>query len=225
MKHSSIYGVALVVGSLSAIITMIFHPTGRDLLGQPDEIARRNETIAIAMHSLALFGVPLLFFGFLGFSRRLGLDHPLVSAAIVSYGFALLAGTCAAVINGLVAPAITRRILTADEVTQPLLRLILMNNTLINQAFDKIFIVSGSLAIIFWSACMIRVGRFARIVALLGIVIGLVCILGLFSGHLRLNAHGFGLLIFGQMIWTILIAVFLFRFGDLPTKDQVVIDS
>jgi hypothetical protein len=225
MKRSSIYGVALVSGSLGAIITMIFHPTGHDLLGQPDEIARSNEMIAIAMHSLALFSAPLLFFGFLGFSRRLGLDHPLVSAAIVSYGFALLGGTCAAVINGLIAPVITRRILTADEATRPLLNLILMDNTLMNQAFDKIFIVSSSLAIVFWSARIMRFGRFARIVAALGCIIGLASILGLLSGHLRLNAHGFGLLIFGQMIWTILIAISLFRFGDLPTKDQAMIDS
>ncbi len=108
MKHSHVYAVALLLGSLGAVVTMIFHPTGQDLLGQPDEIARRNEIITAAMHSLALFSLPLLFFGFLGLSRRLGFNHPLVSAAMVSYGFALLGGTCAAVINGLVAPVITR---------------------------------------------------------------------------------------------------------------------
>ena len=225
MNHSSTYKAALIIGSLGAITTMIFHPNGSDLLGQPDEIARRNEMITIATHSLALFSSPLLFFGFLGFSRRLGFDHPLVSAAIIFYGFAVLGGTCAAVINGLVAPVITRQILTADESNGQLLRLILMNNTLLNQAFSKVFVVASSLAIVFWSARIIKVSGFAQIVSMLGYIIGLVGVLGLLSGHLRLNAHGFGILIFGQMIWTILVATLLFRFDDLPTKDQTIIDS
>ena len=225
MKNSSIYSAALVVGSLGAIVTMIFHPTGKDLLGEPDEIARRNEMITIATHSLALFSLPLLFFGFLGFSRRLGLDRPLVSAAIISYGFALFGGACAAVINGLVGPTITRQILTADENTAQLLRLILMNNTLLNQAFDKIYLIASSIAIVFWSLSIIRGSGFARIVATLGCIIGSANILFFFLGHLRLDAHGFALLIFGEMTWTILVAILLFRFVDLPAKDQIEIDS
>jgi hypothetical protein len=221
MKHSHVYAVALILGSLGSVVTMIFHPTGQDLLGQPDEIARRNEIITVAMHSLALFSSPVLFFGFFGLSRRLGFDHPLVAAALVSYGFALLGGTCAAVFNGLVAPVITRQILTADEHTGQLLRLILMNNTLMNQAFSKIYLIASSLAIIFWSARMIRNGGLARIAAALGCVIGLLSVLGLFSGHLRINAHGFGLLIFGQMIWACLAAGFLFSFGNSQTEGKI----
>lgn len=214
MKHSSIYGAALIVGSLGAIITMIFHPTGHDLLGQTDEIARRNEMITVAAHSLALFSLPLLFFGFFGFSRRLGFDQPLVTSAIISYGFALIGGMCAATINGIVAPSLTRRILTADENTRELLRLILMNNTLLNQAFTKVYIAASSLAIIFWSVNIIRAGKFARIIAVFGCLIGLTSLLGLFAGHLSLNVHGFGLLIIGQTVWTILLSVLLLRFGD-----------
>jgi|GEM_PF-627259 len=223
MKHLSIYPVALIMGSFGAIATMIFHPTGGDLLGQPEEIARRNEMITVVSHLLGLCSLPLLFFGFLGFSRRMDLDRPLISAAIILYGFALFAGACAAVINGLVAPSITGQILVADENTGRTLRLILMNNTLLNQAFDKIYLVASSLAIVLWSAGMIKGGAFARIVAVLGWVVGLASILGLFSGHLRLNTHGFGLLIFGQMFWTILVAVLLFRIGkDVLAVNQMV---
>jgi hypothetical protein len=200
MKHSSIYGAALIVGSLGAVITMTFHPTGHDLLGQTDEIARRNEMITVAMHSLALFSSPLLLFGFFGFSRRLGLDSPLVSAALIAYLVCVFGGITAAIINGLVAPSITRQILTADKNAEQVLRLILMNNTLLNQAFTKVYIVASSLAIILWSLRIIRNSGFAQIVAVLGCLIGSVTLLGLFSGHLRLNVHGFGLLIFGQTV-------------------------
>jgi hypothetical protein len=220
MKHSSIYGAALIIGSLGATVTMIFHPTGHDLLGQPDEIARRNEMITVILHSLALFSSPLLLFGFFGFSRRLGLDNPLVSAALIAYLVCVFGGISAAIINGIVAPSITRQILTADENARQVLQLVLMNNTLLNQAFTRVYIVASSLAIILWSLRIKRNAGFAQIIAFLGCLIGSVTMLGLFSGHLRLNVHGFGLLILGQTVWTILTAVFLFHQGDPSVKDQ-----
>lgn len=215
----SIYGVALLIGSAGAVVTMTFHPSGQDLLGQPDEIARRNEMITIATHSVALFSAPLLFFGFLGLSRRLGLERPLVSLALIAYGMAVFAATCAVVINGLVGPVLTRKILMADEPDRQLLRMLFMNNTLMNQAFDKVFLVSSSLAVICWSLSLIKGDRPAKIVAFLGTCLGLVSIFGLFSGRLQMNVHGFGLLVFGQVIWTILVAVLMLR-SDLTKPSQ-----
>lgn len=205
--------VALIAGSLGAVITMIFHPTGHDLLGQTDEIACHNEMITVAMHSLALFSSPLLLFGFFGLSRRLGLDNGLVSATLIAYLLSVFGGIFAAIINGIVAPSITRQIITADENAGQFLRLILMNNTLLNQAFTKVYIVGSSFVIIRWSLCMVRKAGFAQIIVVLGCLIGSIALLGLFSGHLRLNVHGFGLLIFGQTVWTILVTVF-FRPGN-----------
>jgi hypothetical protein len=74
MKHSSLYGVALIVGSVGGVVTMLFHPTGHDLLAQADQIARRNEAITVATHSLALVSIPVLLFGFSGLTSRLGCD-------------------------------------------------------------------------------------------------------------------------------------------------------
>lgn len=199
MKHSTVYSATLIIGALGAVITMIFHPTGNDLLGQPDEIARRNEMITIATHSVALFSLPLLFFGFLGFSRHLGLNHSLVLAGIVSYGLALMAAMKAVVINGLVAPDITRQIITTDGTSREVLRMILMNNTLLNQAFDKILIVACSYAVLFWSVQIIKNGGFAKIIGAFGCVLSLISIFGILSGRVRMNVHGFGLLVFGRL--------------------------
>jgi len=215
MKYSSIYGAALIVGSVGMVVTMVFHPTGHDLLAQADQVARRNEMITVATHSLALVSLPISLFGFLGLSRRLGSDSPLVSAALIAYAFGGVAVMCAAVINGLVAPILTRQMLTADESTRQVLGTVLMNNGLLNQAFAKVFIVASSFAVIFWSVCILKGGRFAQSIGIIGCVVGLVSLAGLFSGHLRLDVHGFGLLIFGQSVWSILVGVLLIRSGDL----------
>src|SRR6266480_6269243 len=109
MKRSSIYGIALIVGAVGGVVTMMFHPTSRDLVGPIDQIARRNEIITVATHALALISIPISFFGVLGLSRLLSLDRLLVSAALVFYSFAAVAAMCAAVASGLIAPVITRQ--------------------------------------------------------------------------------------------------------------------
>lgn len=213
MKHSSIYGVALIAGALGGIITMLFHPTGHDLLTQADQTARRNEMITVATHSLALISIPVSVFGFLGLSRKLGWERPLISAAFVAYSFGQVAVMCAAVINGLVAPVLTRQILTADESTQQILRSLLLNNSLLNQAFSKVFVVAESVAILLWSVCIMKSGRFAQSIGIIGYAIGISSLVALLFGHFRLNVHGFGLLVFGQATWSISLGLLLCDLG------------
>lgn len=215
-NHSLIYTLALILGSLGAVVTMLMHPDAHDMLGQPDDVARWNEMITVVAHSLALISFPVIFFGFLGFSRRIGLHRPVVSAALIAYGFGGLAGTGAAVINGLVAPMMIRRINEADNPeSQQLLHLILTNNALIGQSLTKVFVVATSIAIVGWSISLFKTNRFARVLAVAGCVIGTFGVLGILSGHLRLNVHGFGMLIFGQAFWISLAGVFLYRLGEV----------
>ena len=211
MKHSKIYGIALILGTLGGIITMAFHPTGRDMLNQPDETARRNELIAFAVHTLAIISLPCVFFGLLGFCRRLGLDKPLVSAALVVYGFGAVAAMVAAVINGLIGPILTRKILEADEPTQKLLHLILMNNYLLNQGLTKVYVAAMAFAVMAWSVYLWSNGKLMKAAAVIGFIVGILSLLGVFSGHLKLDVHGFGLFTFALSIWTILVAVFMIR--------------
>jgi len=214
MKHSSIYGIALIVGAVGGVVTMIFHPTSHDLIGPVDQIARRNEIITVATHGLALVSIPISLFGFLGLSRRLGLDRPLVSAALVFYSFAAVAAMCAAVASGLIAPVITRQMLIGDESTRQSLRLLLWYDSLLNQGFAKVFFTALSLAIIFWSISILRISRFAQTIGIIGCVVALVSLVGFFSGHVRLDVHGFGLFILAQSTWVILLGVFLCRWKD-----------
>ena len=214
MKHSSIYGIALIVGAVGGVVTMMFHPTSRDLVGPIDQIARRNEIITVATHALALISIPISFFGFLGLSRLLSLDRLLVSAALVFYSFAAVAAMCAAVASGLIAPVITRQMMIGDESTRQSLRLFLWYDSLLNQGFAKVFFVALSLAIIFWSISILRISRFAQTIGIIGCVVALVSLVGFFSGHVRLDVHGFGLFILAQSTWVILLGVFLFRWND-----------
>ena len=218
MKHSSIYGVALIAGSLGGIVTMIFHPAGHDLLAQADQIARRNETITVATHALALASIPALLFGFSGLSWRLGWGRPPAAAAFIAYAFGAAAAMCAAVINGLAGPVLTRQILSADEPARQVLNAVFLNNTMLNQAFSKVFAAASSTGIALWSVSILKGGRFWRSVGIIGCVVGAVGLVGLLTGHLRMNVHGFGLLVFAESVWTIMVGLFLCRRDDSPTS-------
>jgi hypothetical protein len=211
MKHSKIYGIALIIGTLGGVITMIFHPTGSDLLNQPDEIARRNELIATAVHILAIISLPITFFGLLGFCRRLGLENPLTLLGIVVYGFGGIAVMSAAVISGLVGPILTRKILESDEATQKILYAILMSNYQFNQGLSKVYVVAVAVAFILWSILLLKKGKLMQITAIIGFIFSTLSLIGIFSGHLKLDVHGFGLFTFAQAVWLILVAIFMIR--------------
>lgn len=211
MKHSTIYGTALIIGALGMVITMIFHPTGSDLLHQNSEMARRGEMIAVATHSLALFSIPILFYGFWGLYRQIGKNSPLASAALVAYLFAAFAVMCSGIFSGLAAPNLTRQMLTADESTRQLLGELLHYNFLLNQAFTKVFVVGSSISVILWSILIFRKSKFAKITGIIGCIIAGISLLAIFGGHLKLDVHGFGLFAFGQSIWIILLGIFFIR--------------
>lgn len=211
MKHTKIYGIALIIGTLGGVITMIFHPTGHDLLNQPDEIARRNELIATAVHILAIISLPITFFGLLGFCRRLGLENPLTSLGLIVYGFGSVAIMSAATLSGLVGPVLTRKILESDEATKKILYAILKSNYELNQGFDKIFVVAVGVAIIAWSILLLKKSKFMQITAIVGFLVGAFALIGTFSGYLKMDIHGFGAFIFAQSVWLILAAVFMIR--------------
>jgi len=219
MERSSVYGAALVVGALGMVVTMFFHPTAHDLLAAGGEAAAGGRAAAAATHALALFSAPVIYFGLIGLSRGLGTERPLVTAALVAYGFALAAVIPATVASGLVAPALTERMLAADPsdaATRDALHRIFAYNGLVNQGFSKVYVVASSLAVLCWSLALFGRGRFARLVALAGCVVGGLSLAAFFAGRLRLDVHGFGLFVLAQAAWVVLAGALVSRRGDSP---------
>lgn len=203
------YGIALILGSLGIIATMIFHPTAHDLLADSDQVSRRGEIRAVATHSLALISCPVLLFGFIGLSRRLGWEWPSL-AALTAFAFSTAAALGAAVASGLIAPVLTREILEAADPSREMLHNLLWYNGLVNQAFAKVLVVASFCAILIWSVHLVNL-KLARITGIIGVIISLVSLAAFFAGHIRLDVHGFGMLVLAQSFWNILVGIFLFR--------------
>jgi hypothetical protein len=202
-------GLALIAGSFGFIITMALHPTGHQFLepGRLEEAAR----LGVFVHALALCSLPILFLGAWGLSRSLSGSARLVQAALVLYAGSLIAGMNAAVVSGLVAPSLFRDFLASGASPESTIHLLLNYSGLLNQAFAKVLVAGSSGAVLLWSAALLRGGARGRGLGIYGCVFALLTLLALFSGHLRLDVHGFGLFVLGQSAFLIAAGVLLCR--------------
>ena len=209
MKDNRKSGVALIAGSVTGIIIMVLHPTGHDLFasGQLESAAR----MLVAVHAVALASLPILFLGAWGLSRYLESPDCFSMAALVTYTFALIAVMNAAVADGLIAPALARQMAAAAPSSAEMWHMVLNYNFRQNQAFAQLYVVASSVAIALWSVSTLRSGKLARGVAVYGAILAPVTLVALFSGHLRLNAHGFGMVMLCEGIWFVIVGVLLFK--------------
>ena len=202
-------GIALIVGTVGTMITMALHPTGGDLF-EPGQLESATNMF-INAHALAIGSLPVLFLGALGLSRRLAAPDRLAIAALVLYGLALAAAMVAAVVSGFVAPDLARRELIATGSEADGWQIVFHYNGLLNQAFAGVLVLASSVAIVLWSAAIVRSRVLARGIGFYGVVSGPVIIIALVSGHLTLDIHGFGLVVLVQAVWFIVVGSLLCR--------------
>jgi hypothetical protein len=208
MTDNRMSGIALIAGTLGSIITMAFHPTAQDL-STPEHSASMMQ-LNVAVHSLALLCIPILFLGALGLTRRLAAPDRLSLSGLVLYGFAEVSVMIAATVSGLVAPGLFHH-MAADPGMADTWRAVLTLNGHLNQAFAQVYGVASSAAIVLWSATILRARTFSRPLGIYGCILGPLTVIAVLSGHIRLNVHGFGLVILGQAVWLITAGVLLCR--------------
>lgn len=208
MKRDVLSGTVLIVGAITTMVVMAFHPTGNT------PITRENfpsqALLNVTVHSLALVAVPILFLGLLGLARRLG-SSDVTTAALVAYGFGAVAIMSAAVASGFVVTAVIDQIFTGPVEARAVNQVLLTYTHLLNQGFAKVNLVASSVAVLLFSAGIWRSGRLARAAAVAGAMIGTGLLLAFFFGGLRLDAHGFGIVTFAQSLWLIWLGILLCR--------------
>jgi hypothetical protein len=207
--------IAFFIGMTGTIITMALHPTSQDVAGSAN--ASHMMQLNIAVHALALVCVPILFLGALGLTRRLAAPNRLALSALVLYGFAQVAVMIAAAASGLIAPELFHH-MAANPGMADMWRAVLALNGHLNQAFAMIFVVASSVAIVLWSAAILRSGTFSRPLGIYGCILGPLTLIAVLSGHVRLNVHGFGMVIVGQAIWFISAGVLLWNENPEPVQ-------
>jgi hypothetical protein len=215
MRRDLYSGILLIAGALAGVLVMSVHPTAHDMIARAD--AARQARLGVLVHAVALASVPVLFLGLLGLSRRLG-SSDLTTAALVFYAFGGAAVISAAVASGFVATPVIQWLLADQGAggSPEVYHALLGYTSLWNQGFAKVDTVAVALAILLWSVAIWRSGppRMPRAAGVFGAIVGVGVLIGLLSGHLRLDVHGFAVVTVAQSAWLIWLGVVMCREGS-----------
>src|SRR5437667_11183230 len=132
--------VALLIGVVAPLLFMGMHPTGGDITTGGARLVMINHLV----HGVALAAQPVVFLGLLGLWRSLRSDA--ATAALVVYGFGIVAILSAATLSGFVAP---------EVVTD---RVLLGYTGQLNQGFAKVSVAAIGASLILWGAALWPIG-------------------------------------------------------------------
>lgn len=208
--RDSIGGIALILGALTGLVVMALHPTAHDLMSAGG--FARHAHLNAGAHAFALVGVPLQLFGLLYVVRRLGYTDATV-AALVAWGFGSVAVLSAAVASGFVATDMIEAWLEAEGPARETYHALLDLTGHLNQGFAKVDLVATCAGMALASLSIVRTRRMPFAAGIYGIVAAAVLLVGFLVGHLRLNVHGFGIVVLAQSVWLVWLGVSLFRKG------------
>src|SRR6266478_3951040 len=209
MNDNRLGGIALIIGAVSGMITMSLHPVAGAHPITPAQF-EKIAMLMIGVHVLAIAGVPFSFLGALALTRRLDSPGRMALAGLVIYSLGLVAVMIAPAMSGLVGTEVIRHMIAPGAGSEQWGTL-MEYNFLINQAFAKIFVVASCSAVALWSFMMVKSRALSMAIGIYGLLVGPVLVIALISGGLSLDVHGFGLIIFSQAIWFIVVGILLLR--------------
>ena len=199
-------GYCLLIGSLLMVLTMLLHPSGGDM-----QHILKISRIAIISHSLGLLSTVFTAFGFYGLASAVMTQSRISFLGLSFAGFALVAVLLAALLNGLVLPMYVMQQSGIAEEKQDTIKLIIQYGVTINAALDYVFIAGYSVAMLIWSAGMLRTEKFPARLGIWGILlVGISMIAALFQLNF-ISVTGFTVYVIGIVSWIVSAAIILIK--------------
>ena len=187
-------GAALLIAAAGTMLAMAHHPVGAHSGG-----------LGGIVHGAMIGLLMLLAWGFLQFVLRRGAARPLILGGLLAYAVSLFAHIGAATINGFVVPGLIN---PEAPISHDIFRLAWHSN----QALAKLGVVMTGLAYLLWSADLLARGpKAARLVGAAGVVAGLVPVVLLAGGVIRMDVAGAFLVYAMHAAWAALIGVLMIR--------------
>jgi hypothetical protein len=210
MNDNRLGGLALILGAISGIITLTFHPAGGQHRVTPAQFEVLIAVI-IGVHVLAIAGLPVSFAGALALTHRIDSPLRLALFGLIIYAFGTVAVMAAATMSGLVTPGILRE--TAGHAAAGDQWHMFMSYThSINQAFAKIGAVAFCLAILLWSTVILKNRVMPLGLGIYGVLSSIAIVVTILIGKLDVELHGFRVITLAQAIWFVAAGICLWRF-------------
>jgi len=208
----SSFGWVLVVAAILATCFAMAHPhIGSKDLSTVLRALARGAVFNGWIHGALMALSAVLVAGFLGFSRRIGLDRPEVVLGMVAYAFGTVAMACAAAINGFALGIFAGRYAALRPEQANAVAASVNEIGSISGAWAGIGAAATSAAIAAWSIRLLAFPGAPRATGLFGGLLAAATLVLLASGTLIMNVHGFLLLVVSQSLWTVAVGLQLAR--------------
>ncbi|GAA4898263.1 hypothetical protein GCM10023311_23890 [Flaviramulus aquimarinus] len=201
-----ITGLSLTIGSFLAITTMIIHPAG----GNIEHIIELSKPLQFT-HSLAIFCLPFILFGFYGLTHKLSDKWKISTLAFIIIGFGLVAAMLAALFNGLALTFFLNQYSDNLEQNITIVKPIVSYGFAINKGLDYIFIVSFCLAIAIYSLIIIFSKKLPKLIGYLGITILIFAVIGAATNFVFTSHTGFRIFVFSIAGWILYSGISLIK--------------
>jgi hypothetical protein len=205
-------GVIIAVSTLLSLFMMMHHPTvaSKDIVAQVTEV-QHESFLNNAVHGSLILFVLLTLTAFSIYSNHRGKKFLTISIAHLFYFLGSIAMVAAALINGFIYPDFLQGYGSASP--QELAQLPMFKSLLwsANQTLGKLGVITISIAIFFWSINLWRDEGIVKVVAVVGMVIGLYCSMAIILGFLTLNLAGMTQVVIIQGSWNLAMAYLMIR--------------
>ena len=195
-------GLILILSALASVTAVAHHPVvkghGRDdLFAQIRESAFTDRVVhgAIVVCSIAVL------FALFRFAQRLGTQRATVLLGLLSYSLGTAMMINAALTDGFLVPEIGSRFLQApSNVADDGIALLKLSSIAI-QVFTKTGVIAISVAILLWSASLVRAGPGPLLAAVVGVAVVLVQLAVLTWGGPTITAHTILPIVGAMAVW------------------------
>ena len=201
-----ITGLSLIIGAVLIILTMVLHPSG----GSIEHILEISRVITIS-HSLAIFSLPFVLFGFYGLSQLLLEDRRFSILALIIMAFGLFAAMLAAVVNGLTLPMYLGVYADSVAANRESLRFVTTYGFALNQPLDYVFIGGYCLSTLIYSALIMKLRRIPVWLGIVGATFVILVFLGVISGFAFTHLLGFRVFTFSLAAWVLVVGYYLIK--------------
>lgn len=199
-NFQKIAGYSLFIGSILMVLTMVLHPSGGNL----EHIFKISKVLMIS-HSIAIFSIPFIAFGFYGLSEVLQTNSRISYLGFMFVGFSLVAVMIAGSINGLILPMYVSKFHNQTAQNLETTKLIISYGSIFNKAMDYVFINGFSIAMIIWSVIIIQTSKLPHWIGLYGCFLVAFVSIGFLIDFNFISVWGFRIYIFGIVSWIIMV--------------------
>ncbi|RYE21575.1 MAG: hypothetical protein EOP51_15285 [Sphingobacteriales bacterium] len=188
-------GISLIAATIVTVATITMHPSG----GDTGQILKMQHML-ITSHSIIIFSLPFLLFGFFGVASALSGPGKLSFLGLIIMGVGLFAALIAATLNGITLPLFIAENYRQNE---DLIALVRSYGMALSGPMASIFIAMYSVAIFIWSLLLVRCSGPCKWAGYFGIAILAITGIGYLSGFNLISLGYFRIFIFGIIAWNL----------------------